>query len=723
MGTLVIVESPAKARTISQLLGRGYTVKASIGHVRDLPKSQFGVDVEKGFTPHYITIRGKGKLLQELKESARKADRVLLATDPDREGEAISWHLAEILKLDTTEPNRIQFHEITREAVKKALQSPRPLDERLIDAYQARRVLDRIVGYKLSPLLWSKVRAGLSAGRVQSVALRLICDREQEIAEFVPEEYWSITGTFALPAGPSGASASRFVAKLIQRAGKKIHIPDEATAKAILAELKDARYTVAQVKRGQRRRNPAPPFITSTLQQEASRKLGFSARKTMSIAQQLYEGLDVGPEGTVGLITYMRTDATRVAEEAQREAQRFIDEHFGREFRPDQPPRYRSREGAQAAHEAIRPTSVYRTPEMVKPYLRRDQYLLYQLIWERFVASQMAPAVLDTLTVDVAAGEYLFRATGSSIRFAGFMTLYTEGVDEEQPAKETQPRDGDDGDGVEQQLSGDFEPGQSVVAVQLEPKQHFTQPPPRYTEAMLVKTLEEKGIGRPSTYAQIIDTIVRRGYVTLKERRFHPTELGRLVVDLLKEHFPQIIDVEFTARMEEALDRIEEGHVNWVNVVRDFYGPFSEALSRAEAEMREVEMADEVTDEVCEQCGRNLVVKWGRFGKFLACPGYPECKYTRPLLNEIGVTCPECREGQVVERRSRRGRVFYGCSRYPDCRFTSWQRPSPYPCPRCGHYMVEQRRGGEAVRVTCTNKECGFSGRPDEAALAAPGRV
>ena len=722
MGTLVIVESPAKARTISKFLGRGYTVKASIGHVRDLPKSQFGVDVSSDFAPRYITIRGKGKLLQELRESARKADRVLLATDPDREGEAISWHLAEILKLDRNAANRIQFHEITRDAVKKALKSPRPLDERLIDAYQARRVLDRIVGYKLSPLLWSKVRAGLSAGRVQSVALRLICDREREIAAFVPEEYWSITGTFVVPEAARGKSDARFVAKLIQRAGKKVHIPDEAAAKAILEELAGAAYTIAQVKRGQRRRNPAPPFITSTLQQEASRKLGFSARKTMSIAQQLYEGLDVGPEGTVGLITYMRTDATRVAEEAQREAQQFIDAEYGRAFRPDEPPRYRSRAGAQAAHEAIRPTSVYRTPDKVKPYLRRDQYRLYRLIWERFVASQMSPAVLDTLTVDVAAGQWLFRATGSMVRFAGFMTVYTEGVDDEGTAKDA-PRAGADEDGAEQQLSGDFEAGQSARALRLDPKQHFTQPPPRYTEAMLVKTLEEKGIGRPSTYAQIIDTIVRRGYVTVKERRFYPTELGSLIVDLLKEHFPRIIDVEFTARMEEELDRIEEGDVNWVDVVRDFYGPFSESLARAQEEMREVEVADEVTDEVCEQCGRNLVIKWGRFGKFLACPGYPECKYTRPLLNEIGVTCPTCGQGQVVERRSRRGRVFYGCSRYPECRFTSWQRPSPLPCPRCGSYMVEQRRGGDVVKVTCSNKECGFSGRPEAVAVAAQGRV
>lgn len=707
MGTLVIVESPAKARTIGKFLGRGYTVKASIGHVRDLPKSQFGVDVERGFKPRFITIRGKGNVLQELRESARKADRVLLATDPDREGEAISWHLVEVLKLDSRSANRIQFHEITREAVRRALKEPRPIDGRLVDAYQARRVLDRIVGYMLSPLLWRKVRAGLSAGRVQSVAVRLICDREAEIEAFVPEEYWSITAQLAFPGADN--EAHPFEARLWRQDGKRVHIPDEAAAWAIAEELAGARFTVAEVKRSQRRRNPAPPFITSTLQQEASRKLGFSARKTMNLAQQLYEGLDVGPEGTVGLITYMRTDATRVAEEAQQEAAQVIDEMFGREYRPDNPPRYRSRAGAQAAHEAIRPTSVRRTPEQVKPYLRRDQYRLYRLIWERFVASQMAPAVLDTVTVNIAAGRYIFRASGSTLRFAGFMSVYMEGADE-------------DGE-KEQQLTGDFSPGQEVRCLKLSQEQHFTQPPPRYSEAMLVKALEEQGIGRPSTYAQILDTIVRRGYVTVQDKRFHPTELGRLVVDLLKEHFPRVIDVEFTARMEEALDRIEEGEVHWVDVVREFYTPFVEAVERAKVEMQAVELEEEVTDERCEVCGRNLVVKWGRFGKFLGCPGYPECKYTRPLLNEIGVACPECGQGQVVERRSRRGRTFYGCSRYPECRFTSWQRPSPHRCPRCGRHLVEQRRRGEVERLVCSDKQCGYSARPENVAAAAPERV
>lgn len=710
MGTLVIVESPAKARTISKFLGRGYTVKASVGHVRDLPKSQFGVDVENNFEPRYITIRGKGKTLNELRDSAKKADRVLLATDPDREGEAISWHLVEALKLDPAEANRIQFHEITADAVKNALKSPRPIDRDLVNAYQARRVLDRIVGYKLSPLLWRKVKAGLSAGRVQSVAVRLITDREREIEAFVPEEYWTITGVFTKKPGANGRAGGRFEAKLWGRAGEKIELTNEESAKQVLADLENAEYVIKSIKKGQRRRRPAPPFTTSTLQQEASRKLRFSARKTMSVAQQLYEGLSIGSEGTVGLITYMRTDSTNVAETAQKEAQRVIDQKYGHKYRPESPPSYRSRKGAQEAHEAIRPTSAKREPDKVRPHLTRDQYRLYKLIWERFVASQMADAVFDTLSVDIAAGDYVFRATGSTLQFEGFMKVYLEGTDEETEDKE-------------QRLPADLEPDQPLHCVELDPKQHFTQPPPRYTEATLVKALEEQGIGRPSTYAQIIDTIVRRGYVETKERRFFPTELGTIVVDLLKEHFPQVIDVEFTARMEAHLDRIEDGDVEWVDVIQKFYHPFSEALERAQEEMKAVEIEEEVTDELCEKCGRNMVVKWGRFGKFLACPGYPDCKFTKPILNEIGVTCPTCGEGQIVERRSRRGRTFYGCSRYPDCDFTSWQRPAKTPCPRCGKHMVEQRRRGEVVAVACSDKECGFTASPDAlSAVASTGQ-
>lgn len=702
MGTLVIVESPAKARTISKFLGRGYTVKASIGHVRDLPKSQFGVDLENNFEPHYITIRGKGKILNELRESVKKSDRVLLATDPDREGEAISWHLVEALKLDPAQPNRIQFHEITEEAVKKALKSPRTINRDLVDAYHARRVLDRIVGYKLSPLLWKKVRAGLSAGRVQSVAVRLITDREQEIQRFVPEEYWTITAVLATRAG----SSARFRARFWGRGEEKMELPDGATVQRVIEDLENAAFVVKSVKKSQRRRRPAPPFTTSTLQQEASRKLRFSARKTMNIAQQLYEGLSIGSEGTVGLITYMRTDSTNVAATAQQEAQRLIDERYGARFRPAKPPAYRSREGAQQAHEAIRPTSVWRDPEQVRPHLTRDQYRLYKLIWERFIASQMADAIYDTLTVDIAADQYVFRATGSTLQFEGFMKIYMEGTDEEAAEED------------EQRLPADLASEQTLHCVGLEPEQHFTQPPPRFTEATLVKALEEQGIGRPSTYAQIIDTIVKRGYVEIKERRFYPTELGTIIVDLLKEHFPQIIDIEFTARMEAQLDRIEEGQVAWVSVIDEFYGPFAEALQRAQAEMKAVELEDEVTDDLCEKCGRNLVVKRGRFGKFLACPGYPECKFTKPILQETGATCPKCGEGRVVERRTRRGRTFYGCSRYPDCDFTSWQPPAKTPCPRCGSLMVEQRRRGEAVRVACTNKECGFTAAAEALALS-----
>lgn len=701
MGTLVIVESPAKARTISRFLGRGYTVKASIGHVRDLPKSQFGVDVDNDFQPRYITIRGKGKLLNELRASARKSERVLLATDPDREGEAISWHLIEALNLDPSSSNRIQFHEITEEAIKRALKQPRPIDEHLVSAYQARRVLDRIVGYKLSPLLWRKVKAGLSAGRVQSVAVRLISEREREIEAFEPQEYWSITGTFVQQIVNSSAKPVPFQARLIQKDGKKLDIPNQETVDEILADLKDARYIIRTVKKGERRRHPSPPFTTSTLQQEASRKLRFSARKTMSVAQQLYEGLSLGSEGTVGLITYMRTDSTQIAQSAQQEAQRLIDQKFGRNYRPERPPTYGSRKGAQEAHEAIRPTSVRREPDRVRAYLSPDQYKLYKLIWERFVASQMSAAIFDTIALDVEGKPYLFRATGARLQFAGFMRVYMEGFDDE-PEQE------------EQYLAGEFTEGQSLACSKLEPKQHFTQPPPRYTEATLVKALEEQGIGRPSTYASIMDTIVRRNYVELKERRFHPTQLGNIVVDLLKEHFPQVIDVEFTARMEAELDRIEEGDVHWVDVINAFYNPFAEALERAQSEMQRVAIEDEVTDELCEKCGRNLVIKWGRFGKFLACPGYPECKFTKPFLQQVGVKCPTCGEGNVVERRTRKGRTFYGCDKYPACDFTSWQRPSPHKCPRCGGYTVERRSRGEVSAIVCADKECGFSGRPDQ---------
>ena len=708
---LVIVESPAKAKTISKFLGRGYTVKASMGHVRDLPRSQFGVDIEDGFKPKYITVRGQGKTLQELRKAVKKAERVYLATDPDREGEAISWHLVEALNLDEDQARRIEFHEITKKAVQNALKSPRALDRNRIDAQQARRILDRLVGYKLSPLLWTKVKRGLSAGRVQSVALRLICDREAEIAAFKPEEYWSVTAV--LLAGEARAGTT-FEAKLRLLDGKAAELKDEASAQRVVDALKDAEFKVIRVARRERRRNPAPPFTTSTLQQEASRRLGFPPRKTMSIAQQLYEGLEVEGEGTVGLITYLRTDATRVAEEAQAEARAFIEATFGEAFRPEKPYQYPSRSGAQAAHEAIRPTSVMRRPDDVKGSLRRDQYRLYRLIWERFVASQMSPAVLDTLTVDIQAGRAEFRATGSTVKFPGFMSVYTEqGDDEKAPERSA----------AEDEARAQLPPlaeGEVLRCRHLEAKQHFTQPPPRYSEAMLVKTLEELGIGRPSTYVSIIDTIQQRGYVNLVDKRFVPTELGILIVDLLKEHFPDIVDVKFTANMEDRLDRIEEGEVEWRRVLEEFYQPFAQALSQASKLIDEVEIEDEATDEVCEVCGRHMVIKRGRFGKFLACPGFPECKNTRPLLVEVGVDCPEC-GSPIVERRSRRGRVFYGCSAYPECSFTAWNRPINRRCPRCGGLMSAVVRKTKGSQHVCLDKACGYAvDAPEEGEAREP---
>lgn len=697
---LVIVESPAKAKTIGKFLGRNYSVKASMGHVRDLPKSQFGVDIEKGFEPKYITVRGQGKVLQELRKAVKKSDSVLLATDPDREGEAISWHLAKALQLDESEPNRIEFNEITKNAVRQAVKNPRQIDSNLVDAQQARRILDRLVGYQLSPLLWAKVKRGLSAGRVQSVALRLICDREEEIEAFVPEEYWSITARLSEDQVASDKKAGKgdgasFEARVHQLDGKKAELKNEAQAQAIVDQLEDAEFVVGKVTRRERRRRPAPPFTTSTMQQEASRRLGFTARRTMSIAQQLYEGLDVGDEGTVGLITYLRTDATRVSAEAQNEAREYIESTFGKAYRPEKPTQYQTREGAQAAHEAIRPTSAMRTPERMKKYLSRDQLRLYRLIWERFIASQMSPAVMDTLTIDIKAGRVTLRATGSTVKFPGFMQVYTERSDD------------NDQESKEEARLPDLKEGQVLACLGIEPKQHFTQPPPRFTEAMLVKSLEELGIGRPSTYVQIIDTIQRRGYVTLTEKRFVPTELGNIIVDLLKEHFPDIVDVEFTASLEARLDKIEDGEEEWREVLQEFYGPFEKKLKQAQKEMEAVEIEDETTDEVCENCGRNMVIKWGRYGKFLACPGFPECRNTRPLLKEIGVDCPKCGKA-LVERRSRRGRIFYGCSGYPECDFTSWQRPINRQCPSCGGIMAEVVRKTKGNEHICINDECGF---------------
>lgn len=691
--SLVVVESPTKARTLSKLLSRPYEVKASMGHVKDLPKSQLGVNLDDDFAPKYIVIKGKGPIIKELKAAAKKASTVYMATDPDREGEAISWHLSEVLRPVNPSIRRIEFHEVTKDAVQRALKHPREIDQNLVNAQQARRILDRLVGYKLSPLLWRKVRGGLSAGRVQSVAVRLIVDREREIEAFVPLEYWSIVGRFCTETGET------FTARLIGRNGQRFGAPSDegaaiigsqAEAQALVEALRRPEYLVGEVRRKDQARHPAPPFTTSTLQQEANRKLGFSASRTMAVAQQLYEGLDVGAGGTVGLITYMRTDSVRVAASAQHEAREFIGRAFGDAYIPEKPRFYRSRRGAQDAHEAIRPTGVARTPERVKPHLRSDQYRLYRLIWERFLASQMASAVLDTLSVDIVGGEFLFRATGSRVKFPGYLILYRESTD-----------NGDEnGEGWLPPLATD----DRVTLREVTPEQHSTQPPPRYTEATLVRALEERGIGRPSTYAPTIETIKKRGYVHVQQRRLVPTDIGRMVTDLLVEHFPEIVDVDFTAGLEDDLDHVEEGRADWLQIVRTFYEPFARELLLAEAKIPVVEVPEVEIGEPCPQCGRPLVRKHGRFGEFIACSGYPECKYTRPV--GIGVTCPRC-GGEIVARRTRRGRVFYGCGSYPTCTFTSWDRPIETPCPRCNSLTVI-RRSRRGTEVRCTNEACGY---------------
>ncbi|MDI6870340.1 MAG: type I DNA topoisomerase [Bacillota bacterium] len=718
-GKLVIVESPAKAKTITKFLGRGYVVRASMGHVRDLPKSKFGVDIPSGFKPEYIPIRGKGKVIRELRDAAKEAEKVLLATDPDREGEAISWHLGELLGLDPNDDCRIEFHEITSRAIAAAVKNPRRIDLNLVDAQQTRRILDRIVGYQLSPLLWEKVRRGLSAGRVQSVAVRLICDREREIQAFRPEEYWTITAWLQ----PQGGGRA-FPARLVLVDGKKAELPNREAAEEIQRRVEGKPFVVVEVRRKERSRHPAAPFTTSSLQQEASRKLGFSARKTMQLAQQLYEGLEVPGEGAVGLITYIRTDSVRVAEEARSQARQYVKAAFGSDYVPEKPPFYKSKATAQGAHEAIRPTSVERTPERLKGALNRDQLRLYELIWRRFVASQMASAVLDTVGVDLAAGDCVFRATGSTVKFPGFMQVYTEGRDAAPAARLPAGPAEDEEEAVEGQLP-QLVAGERLALQDLQAEQHFTEPPPRYSEAMLVKTMEELGIGRPSTYAPTIETILDREYVRLEDRRFVPTDLGFVVVDLLKEHFPNIIDVDFTAALEKQLDAVEEGKVEGFEVLDQFYPGFAAQLAEAQKTLGRVKLPDEETEEVCEQCGRKMVIKRGRFGKFLACPGYPECKNTRPLRREIGVACPEC-GSQLVERQSRKGRTFYGCSAYPKCTFVSWHEPVDEKCPECGRLLVKRRQGRAAV-IVCPNSACGRAlqkggARRDAAKKARGGR-
>lgn len=694
---LVIVESPAKARTVGRFLGSGYDVRASIGHIRDLPANRLGVDVERDFEPHYVVPEKKKGVVKELRERVKDASSIYLATDPDREGEAISWHLASVLNAKSIPIHRVEFHEITHDAIELAFAHPRDINLDLVNAQQARRVLDRLVGYKLSPLLRSKMsKKGLSAGRVQSVAVRLVVEREREILEFVPCEYWTLGAELA-KRPKKGERKAHFVAALRSIRGEKSELPDEATTNAVVGDLSGAVYRVHEVSKRDSQRNPAPPFTTSTLQQEASRKLGFTAKRTMLVAQQLYEGLPIGNEGNVGLITYMRTDSTNLATSAVAETRDYIAGRYGQEYLPEAPRVYKSRaKGAQEAHEAIRPTAVRREPEVVARFLTSDQLRLYRLIWQRMVSCQMAAAELENTVVDVAAGAaqgettYIFRATGSVTKFPGFTVVYTEGRDEGQEGEQKAaalPR---------------LTPEEELELLRLLPEQHFTQPPPRYTEASLVRALEEHGIGRPSTYAPILSTVQDRGYVLRGGKQLSPTELGFLVNDLLVKHFPGIVDVGFTAGMEEELDDVAQGGRQWVEVLRDFYAPFAKDLERAEQQMERVEVKPEPAGIDCEKCGRPMLVKLGRFGRFVGCSGYPECRNTKPLAAPMGVKCPEC-GGDIVEKRTRRGRIFYGCANYPNCNFAVWQRPVPDPCPVCQSLMLFNPKKG----VVCS--KCGHT--------------
>lgn len=679
---LVIVESPAKVKTIKKFLGSSYTVAASNGHVRDLPKSQLGVDPENDYEPKYITIRGKGDILANLRKEAKKADKVFLATDPDREGEAISWHLATALKLDDKKMSRITFNEITKNAIKASLKAPREIDMDLVDAQQARRVLDRMVGYRISPLLWVKVKRGLSAGRVQSVALRIIADREAEIDAFIPEEYWTLDAVFKVK-----GERRPLTAKFYGTAKKKLEIHSKEELDQIKQAVEKADYRVADIKKGERIRKAPLPFTTSTLQQEAAKVLNFGTQKTMRIAQQLYEGVDIKGNGTVGVITYLRTDSTRISEEADAAARAYIKETYGADYVAAGSSEKKTEKKIQDAHEAIRPSDITRTPAALKDSLTRDQFRLYQLIWKRFAASRMQPARFETTSVRIAAGEYVFTVATSRVAFEGFRTVYTE-ADEEKEESNV--------------LVNGLNMDSVLTKEALEEKQHFTQPPAHYTEATLVKTLEELGIGRPSTYAPTISTILARRYITKEGKNLYMTEIGEVVNNIMKQSFPSIVDVNFTANMEGLLDMVEEGKVAWKEVIRNFYPDLDEAVKIAEKELESVKIEDEVTDVICEECGRNMVIKYGPHGKFLACPGFPECRNTKPYLEKIGVPCPLC-GGEVVIRKTKKGRKYYGCENHPDCDFMSWQKPSEKKCPECGGYMVEKGN-----KLVCADEKCGY---------------
>lgn len=680
---LVIVESPAKAATIGKFLGNNYKIEASMGHVRDMPKSQMGIDFEHDFEPKYITIRGKGELLGKLRKDAKAADKVYLATDPDREGEAISWHLLHALNLGEEKPiSRITFNEITKTAVKKSITEARDIDMDLVDAQQARRVLDRVVGYTISDLLWKKVKKGLSGGRVQSVALRLICDREGEIREFIPEEYWT------LGAKLKDADGKGFEAKFYGKGETKTELANEAETNEVLDGLKGKDFAVTDVKTGSRQKKPVAPFTTSTMQQEASKHLNMATQKTMMIAQQLYEGVNVKGEGTVGLVSYIRTDSFRISDEAYEAAVAFIKETYGDAFVNPERIVYKSKGKTQDAHEAIRPTNVSRTPESIKDSLSKDQYRLYKLIWERFVASQMSPAVYDTLSVKLSAGDYTFRASGFRLRFSGFLEAYSKGEEEDEKV-------------IPKLTQGDI-----LQAEQLLPEQHFTQPPARYTDASLIKTLEEIGVGRPSTYAPTLTTIQARHYVTKEAKNLFPTELGEMVDEIMKTYFPDIVDIDFTANMEKRLDDVEMGKEEWKQIIRDFYPDFKKSVENAAEKLEKIEIKDEETDIVCEKCGRNMVIKYGRYGKFLACPGFPECQNAKPYFEEAGVNCPEC-GGKVLIKKTKRGRIYYGCEHNGDgCDFMSWNKPTGEKCPECGAFLEE--KGRKNPKIVCSNEKCGY---------------